>query len=61
MYGAILETCQFHKPWNMTVLFSICFYRMHNNMTNDCVSITKTLMMGVKLMTEMYKKYSNKK
>ena len=25
-------------------------------MTNDCVSITKTLMMGVKLMTERYKK-----
>ena len=25
-------------------------------MTNDCVSITKTLMMGVKVMTERYKK-----
>ena len=24
-------------------------------MTNDCVSITKTLMMGVKLMTEVEK------
>ena len=23
-------------------------------MTNDCVSITKTLMMGLKLMTEKY-------
>ena len=31
----------FHKAWNMT---------------NDCVSVTKTLMMGVKLMTERYKK-----
>ena len=26
------------------------------NMTNDCVSVTKTLMMGVKLMAERYKK-----
>ena len=26
-------------------------------MTNDCVSITRTLTMGVKLMTERYKKY----
>ena len=25
-------------------------------MTNDCVSITKTLMMEVKVMTERYKK-----
>ena len=25
-------------------------------MINDCVSITKTLMMGVKLMTERYEK-----
>ena len=25
-------------------------------MTNDCVSITKTLVMGVKLMTGRYKK-----
>ena len=24
-------------------------------MTNDCVSITKTLVMGVKLMTDRYK------
>ena len=31
----------FHKTWNMT---------------NDCVSVTKTLMMGVKLMTERCKK-----
>ena len=31
----------FHKAWNMT---------------NYCVSVTKTLMMGVKLMTEKYKK-----
>ena len=35
----------FHKAWNMT---------------NDCVSVTKTLMIGVKLMTERYKKYSKK-
>ena len=46
----------FHKAWNMSVLFSIYFYQIHINMTNDCVSITKTLMMGVKLMTERYKK-----
>ena len=46
----------FRKAWNMPVLFSICFYQIHINMTNDCVSITKTLMMGVKLMTERYKK-----
>ena len=45
----------FRKAWNMPVLFSICFYQIHINMTNDCVSITKTLMMGVKLMTERYK------
>ena len=31
----------FHKVWNMT---------------NDCVSVTKTVMMGVKLMTERHKK-----
>ena len=37
----------------MTVLLSICFYRI-NDMTNQCVSITKTLMLGVKLMTERY-------
>ena len=31
-------------------------------MINDCVSITKILMMGVKLMTGRYKKkYSHKK
>ena len=30
----------FHKAWKMT---------------NDCVSFTKTLMMGVKLMTEVQK------
>ena len=46
----------FRKAWNMPVLFSICFYQIHINMTNDCVSVTKTLMMGVKLMTERYKK-----
>ena len=38
------------------VFFSICFYQVHINMTNDCVSITKTLVMGVKLMTGRYKK-----
>ena len=32
----------FHKAWNMT---------------NDCVSVTNTLIMGVKLMIERYKKY----
>ena len=26
-----------------------------SNMTNDCVFVTKTLMMGVKLITEKYK------
>ena len=31
----------FHKAWSMT---------------NDCVSITKTVMIGGKLMTERYKK-----
>ena len=31
----------FHKAWSMT---------------NDCVPVTKTLMMGLKLMTERYKK-----
>ena len=45
----------FCKAWNMPVLFSICFYQIHINMTNDCVSITKTLMMGVKLMTNRYR------
>ena len=45
----------FHKAWNMPVLLSICFYQIHINMTNDCVSITKTVMMGVKLMSERYK------
>ena len=51
----------FRKAWNMSVLFSICFYQIHINITNDYVSITKTLMMVVKLMTERYKKYSHKK
>ena len=46
----------FQKAWNMPFLFSICFYQTYVNMTNDGVSITKTLMMGVKLMTERYKK-----
>ena len=41
----------FHRAWNMPVLFSIFFYQIHINMTNDSVSITKTLMMGVKVMT----------
>ena len=32
------------------------------NITNDCVSITKALVMkGVKLMTERYKKYMKSK
>ena len=31
----------FHRAWNMT---------------NDCVSVTKTLMIGVKLMADGYKK-----
>ena len=51
----------FRKEWNMPVLFSICFYQVHISMTNGCVSITKTLMIGVKLMTDRYKKYSHKK
>ena len=46
----------FHKAWNMPVLFSICFYQIHISMTNDCVSVTKTLVKGVKLMTDRYKK-----
>ena len=40
----------------MPVPFSICFYQIHINMTTDYVSITKTLMMEVKLMTDRYKK-----
>ena len=36
--------------------FLIFFYQIDISMTNDCVPITKTLMMGVKLMTERYKK-----
>ena len=51
----------FRKGWNMPVLFSICFYQIHINMTNDCVSITRTLMMEVKLMTDRHNKYSHKK
>ena len=47
------------KAWNMPVFFSICFY-LHINVTNDYDSITKTLVMGVKLMTDRYKKYSHK-
>ena len=46
----------FRKVQNMSVLFSICFYQIHINMTNDCVSTTKTLMMGVKLMRGRYEK-----
>ena len=46
----------FRKAWNIPVLFSICFYQTHTNITNDCVSITTTLVMGVKLMTDKYKK-----
>ena len=45
----------------MPVLFSICFYQIHINLTNDCASITKTLMMGVKLMTDRYKKILTRK
>ena len=44
----------------MPVLFSISFYQIHINITDDCVSITKTLMMGVKLMTGRYKKILTK-
>ena len=51
----------FHKAWNMPVLFSICFYQINSNMSNDFVSFTKTLMMGVKLMKKRCKKYSHKK
>ena len=48
----------FRKAWNMPVLFSICFYQIHINMTNDCVCITRTLVKGVKLMTDRYNKIS---
>ena len=52
----------FRKAWNMPVLFSVCFYQIHINITNDCVSIIKTLLVkGVNLMTERYKKYLHKK
>ena len=27
----------FHRTWNMSVLFSICFYQIHFNMANDSV------------------------
>ena len=50
----------FCKTSNMPVLFSNFFYQIHIKMTNDFVSITKTLMMGVKLMAERYKKHSHK-
>ena len=46
----------FQKAWIMLVLFSACFYQIHINVNNDCVSVTKILMMGVKVMTESYKK-----
>ena len=46
----------FCKAWNMPVLFSICFCQIHISLTNDCVSITKTLVKGLKLMTDRYKK-----
>ena len=41
---------------NLPVLFSICFYQIHIDMTNDCVSITKTLMLGIKVTIKRYKK-----
>ena len=44
------------KAWNMPVLFSIYFYQIHINITNDCVSITKTLVKRVKLMRDRYEK-----
>ena len=34
---------------------SIYFYQIHIDMTNDCVSITKTLVKRVKLMADKYK------
>ena len=46
----------FRKAWNMTVYF----YQIYIKMTSDCVSITKTLAKGVKLITGI-KKYSHKK
>ena len=46
----------FRKASSIPVLFSICLYQIHINITNDCVSITKTLVMGVNLMTEKCKK-----
>ena len=51
----------FRKLWNMPVLFSICFYWIHVSMTNDCVSVTKTLVKRAKLMTDRYKKYIKSK
>ena len=49
----------FRKAWNIPVFFSICFYEIHISMTNDCISITKNLVMAVKLITDRYKKYIN--
>ena len=45
----------------MPVLFSVCFYQININMTNGCVSVTKTLMMGVNIMTESYNKILTQK
>ena len=36
--------------------FLIFFYHIHTSMTNDCVSFTKILMKGVKLMTDSHNK-----
>ena len=40
-----------------------CLFLFHKtyNMTNDCVSVTKTLLMGVKSMKERYKKITHTK
>ena len=40
------------KAWIMSVHFSICFYQIHISMTNDYASITKSLLKGVKWMTD---------
>ena len=50
----------FCKAWNMPVFFSICFYQIHINVTNNCVVITKILMMGVKLMAGVKKLSKNR-
>ena len=42
-----------------TLTFLNLFLQLHTDVTNDCAFITKTLVTGVKLMTDKYKKYSH--